>query len=196
MRKANSSDKKLVVDILMSAFLDIQTGNSLNYFIKGKLNRTSRIKILFGYLFEKSLIKGDIYISDNELGCILLDRYPNTKFSFNLLMSKMRTVLTAVGVIHIPRIIKRQHLLDQFHAEKSYIYPTAMAAHSSVSGKGTCVRMIRELLSSYNGEAITIYTETTTKENLDIYKKFGFEIIGESKELGFTMYFLKLILGQ
>ena len=196
MRKAAKEDKKLVVDILMSAFLDIKEGNSLNYFIRGEHNRESRAKHLFSFLFDKSMIRGEIYISSNELGCILVDRSENNSGIIKLFLKKIRTIYLSIGFKNVPRILKRQKLINRFHTEKRHVYPTAMAAHQSVNGKGTCVRMIMELLKNYNGEPITIYTETTTQDNLDIYERFGFKVIGKSDELGFSIYFLALYVGN
>jgi len=194
MRIATKHDKNLVVDILMSAFIEIKEGNSLNYFISGEKNREKRARHLFNFLFDRSIITGEIYISNNEKGCILVDRSSKNKNSFTLFLKKIKTIFLSIGFRNIPRIIKRQNLLNKFHLDTNYAYPTAMAAHKSAHGKGTCVRMIMELLKTYKGEPITIYTETTTNENLKIYQKFGFEVIGQSDELGFTMYFLALNL--
>lgn len=196
MRRATKIDKTLVVDILISAFIDIKEGNSLNYFIKGEHNREKRAEYLFNYLFDKSLITGEIYIADNEKGCILVDRSSKNKYSLGLFLKKIRTVYRSIGIKNVPRILKRQKLIDSFHTDKKYVYPSAMAAHSSVNGRGTCVRMIMELLKTYNDEPITIYTETATQENLNIYKRFGFEVKGESDELGFKIYFLALRLNK
>ncbi len=196
MRRAVKSDKKLVVDILLSAFMDITDGNSLNYFIRGEHNREERAKHLFNYLFDRSIITGEIYIASNEMGCILVDRSPNKKYSLKLFLKKLKTVYHSIGFLNIPRIVQRQKLIDSFHTDKFHVYPSAMAAHSSVNGKGTCVRMIMELLKTYDDEPITIYTETTTEENLAIYKKFGFNIIGESEKLGFKIFFLALRLNK
>lgn len=192
MRRASKKDKNLVVDILMSAFKDVKEGNSLNYFIRGERNREKRAEHVFNYLFDKSMITGEIYLASNEKGCILVDRSLNNQRSILLFLKKLRTIYMSIGFKNVPRIIRRQKLLDSFHTEKRFIYPTAMAAHTSVCGQGTCVRMIMELLNFYDGEPITIYTETTTQENLNIYKKFGFRVIGESDALGFNLYFLAL----
>jgi len=196
MRRATKIDKALVVDILMSAFIDIKEGNSLNYFIKGEHNREKRAEHLFNYLFDKSIITGEIYIASNEKGCILVDRSSKKQYSLGLFLKKLRTVYLSIGFLNIPRILQRQKLIDRFHTDKNHVYPSAMAAHSSVNGKGTCVRMIMELLKTYNDEPITIYTETSTQENLNIYKRFGFEVKGESDELGFKIYFLALKLNK
>jgi len=190
MRIAKREDKGLVVSILMSAFLEIKEGNSLNYFIRGEKNREKRAKHLFEFIFDRSLHTGEVYISKNEKGCILVERSAKQKFSYSLLLKKLRATYLSIGFKNIPRILKRERLLHQFHTDENFVHPSAMAAHSSINGSGTCVRMIKELLKTHKGEPITIYTETTTLDNLKIYEKFGFRVIGESIELGFPMYFL------
>ncbi len=196
VRLAQKEDRELVVDILMSAFLDLDEGNSLNYFIRGEKNRPRRVKTLFKFLFDKSLKTGEIYLSDNEKGCILVDKSYKNQYSFLLFLKKLRTIFLSIGLRSVPRITKRQRLLDKNHNEKRYVYPTAMGVHKSIKDKGTCVRMIHELIRTYDDGPMTVYTETTTKQNLRIYRRFGFKVHSESNELGFKMYFLSLRLGE
>jgi len=194
MRTATEEDKALISRILMSAFLNDREGNSLNFLVQGEKNRKKRVQILFDYIIQKSLLTGEIYLSSNLKGVILVNRSMNKSYSPLLAYYKLRVVFLSIGLKNIPRITKRQKILDSFHTEKDYIYPEAMAAHSSIRGQGTCVRMIVNLLKENAGTNQIIYTETTTKENLKIYSKFGFEVIGESNELGFPLYFLRLKL--
>lgn len=195
MRLAKKKDKELVVDILISAFYDLEEGNSMSYFIQGEKNRHYRVKKLLEFLFDKSLRTGDIYLSDNEKGCILIDKSYKNPYSIVVFLKKLKTIFLSIGVSNIPKILKRQKLLDKHHKEKRFAYPTIMGVDKSIKGKGTCVRMIMELLKNYDEGPMTVYTETTTKENLRIYERFGFKVIGESSELGFPMYFLELNVG-
>jgi hypothetical protein len=194
MTTATHKDKALVTSILMSAFLNDTEGNSLNFLIQGEKNRKKRVQILFDYIIQRALLTGEIYISENKKGVIIVTRSVNKSNSLLLAYLKLKVMFLSIGFKHIPRIAKRQKILDRYHVEKNYVYPEAMAAHTSVRGKGTCVRMIIKLLKENAGTNQTIYTETTTEENLKIYKKFGFEVIGETDELGFTLYFLKNVV--
>ncbi len=176
----------------MSAFLHETAGNSLNYFIDNGRNREKKVQALFEFLFYKSLKEGEIYISKNEKGVIMVERSEKKSFSLFLFLKKLIVIFYCFGFMNLSKISKRQKLLEQFHNVKPFVHPVAMAAHESVKGQGTCVRMILQLLKENKGSGQTVYTETTTEENLKIYRNFGFKVIGKSDELGFPMYFLKL----
>lgn len=66
-----------------------------------------------------------------------------------------------------------------------------MAVEKDYQGKGTGVRLIKEALAHYKDNDLPVIIETTTDANLKLYKNFGFEIIKETHELDYPLYFLK-----
>ncbi len=76
MTKASSKDKDLIVDILVSAFSPYKEENSINLIVKQDKKRIKRMRILMGYLFEKAILFGEIFISDNKNACLLI-KYPH-----------------------------------------------------------------------------------------------------------------------
>ena len=65
MIKGKKEHKELIVEILVSAFIDLEEDNSINYIVGNGKDRVSRMQALMGYLFEKSLLFGEIHISTN-----------------------------------------------------------------------------------------------------------------------------------
>ena len=72
MIKASEKDKELVVSILVSAFKDLEEDNSINFIVENGEDRIDRMKALMGYLFEKSMLFGEVYLSQNKNACLLL----------------------------------------------------------------------------------------------------------------------------
>jgi len=58
LRKANRTDKKLVSEILVSAFSPLKEDNSINLVIKQDEKRIERMHILMEYLFERAFCFG------------------------------------------------------------------------------------------------------------------------------------------
>lgn len=58
-------------------------------------------------------------------------------------------------------------------------------------GKGTGVRLIKEVFAYYKDNKLPCFIETTTESNLKLYKKFGFKIVKESYDLNYPLFFLR-----
>ncbi len=75
MRKAELSDKDLIVDILTRSF---ETNQSVNYIVKQDKQRLDRIAVLMDYSFEVCYMYGDVFLSDDKKACALVT-YPDKK---------------------------------------------------------------------------------------------------------------------
>lgn len=60
-----------------------------------------------------------------------------------------------------------------------YIYGLAIGVSQSHQGKGYGGILLKALLEKADNEGKAIYLETDTKENVTLYKQFGFEVVKE-----------------
>ena len=58
-----------------------------------------------------------------------------------------------------------------------YLYLFVIGVSLGFQGKGYGGKMLRALIEKAENERKSIYLETETKENVNLYKKFGFEVI-------------------
>lgn len=191
MRKAIEKDKKLVVSILCSAFEPVRIPNSINFVVKQDKHRSRRIKVLMEYMFNNALKFGGILISDNERGVILLQYPHKKKLTFNTVFWDIRLAFCCIGIENVYKVLKRENALKKYHSKEPHIHPWIMAVENNYQGRGTGVRLIREAFEYYKSNELPIIIETTTDANLKLYKNFGFEIIKETYELDYPLYFLK-----
>ncbi|UGU15387.1 GNAT family N-acetyltransferase [Sinomicrobium kalidii] len=191
MRKAIKEDKDLVVGILCSAFKPIKIPNSINFVVKQDKHRNHRLKILMEYMFYNALKFGDILISDNEKGVILLQYHRKKMLTFNTVFWDIKLAFCCIGIENVYKVLKRENALKKYHPKEPHIHPWIMAVKSEHWGRGTGVRLIQEAFEYYKDNDLPIIIETTTNSNLKLYKKFGFKIIKETHELDYPLYFLK-----
>ena len=189
MKKATYADRQKVVDILCQAFIDVLIPNSINFVVKKSGNRYKRLKSLMEFQFDKSMLFGKIFISDDGKGCILYLEKPGSGIENFLL--ELKLLFTCVGVDNIFKVLKREKLLKSFHPKEKFIHLWLMAVFPNEQGNGIGTKLLKESLKVYTGELM--YVETTTQENRSFYTKNGFEIFHETFELDYPLYFLKYV---
>ncbi len=192
MKKANYSDKAIIVSILHSAFEPIREANSINFIVKQDKKRSQRIKLLMEYLFEDCFRFGEVLISNNKEACILL-KYPHTqKPTFKNLYWQLKLATGCIGLLNVPKVLKRQAILKKHHIKSPYIHPVIMGARNEINGLGIGVRLIIQLIDKYSKNELPVIIETTTDQNLRIYKRFGFNVFKKIQTKDFPLYFLRM----
>ncbi|MDH6252674.1 GNAT superfamily N-acetyltransferase [Chryseobacterium sp. H1D6B] len=189
MKKATFSDREKAVDILCQAFINVLIPNSINFVVKKSGNRYKRLKALMEFQFDLSMLDGNIFLSDDNKGCILyLDR---NEFSFKKLLLEGRLLIACIGLDNMFKVLRREKLLKNFHPKEKFIHLWLMAVIPNEQGNGIGKKLLKESLKMYKDELI--YIETTTPENRAFYTQNGFEIFHETFELDYPLYFLKYV---
>ncbi|ALR31781.1 hypothetical protein ATE47_15215 [Chryseobacterium sp. IHB B 17019] len=189
MKKATYHDRKRVVDILCQAFIDVLIPNSINFVVKDSGNRYKRLKSLMEFQFDKSMLFGNVFLSDDNKGCILyLDKEDS---GIKNLLLEIKLLFTCIGLDNMFKVLKREKLLKNFHPEEKFAHLWLMAVVPEQQGNGIGTKLLKESLEVYTGKLI--YVETTTPENRTFYTQNGFEIFHETFELDYPLYFLKYV---
>lgn len=189
---AKSSDRDHIASILHSAFEPIKDANSINFIVKQDSKRSQRLKVLMEFLVDDCLEFGEILMSDKRNACILV-KYPHTqRFTFKSMLRHIRLAVKCIGLFSVYRVLKRQAVLKKYHIKEAYIHPVIMGATSDVKGLGFGVRLIKELKHNRADNKLPVIIETTTKENLRMYQRFGFVLFKEVQTESFPLYFLRM----
>lgn len=189
MKKASFRDKTAIVDILYAAFITETFPNSINFVIKQDHRRSKRLYHLMDYQCKMALRFGDVFISEDQQGCVLF-LYPEKKrTTFQTLVWDIKLAIGCIGLKNVPKVIKRERLLKHNHPKVPFLYLWIMGTKPESKGKGVGTKLLNEVLNYY-GDTKPIYLETTTESNRNFYMKLGFEIFNESDVLDYPLYFL------
>lgn len=192
MIRATHTDKDHIVSILHSAFEPIKEANSINFIVKQDHKRSQRIRVLMEYLFQNCMRFGEVHISDNKEACILF-KYPHTeKLTWNEVFWQIKLAFKCIGLRNVFKVLKRQSILRKHHIKTPYIHPVIMGAKNEVNGLGIGVRLIKQLINEYSQNELPVIIETTTDQNLRIYKRFGFNVFKKIQTEDFPLYFLRM----
>lgn len=192
MRIASYTDKDLVVEILLSAFLPLNENNSINLVVKQDNKRTQRMRCLMEYLFEKAINFGAVYISDNEKSCVLLLFSHKEKITLKTLLLDIQLAYKCIGFDRIFKVLKRQRTVKRNYPMEKHIIPLIMGVTNECKGNGTAARLMLQVKNYYSNNKLPVIVDAASKKNVILYQKFGFNAFKEDNSLGFPIYFLRL----
>lgn len=191
MRKSQNTDKQVVIDILYNSFVGIKIPNSINFVVKQDQKRDKRIRYLMEYMFNIAFSFGEIFISDNENGCILIVHPHKKRTSLNTLCWDFKLVFKTIGLENVFRVLKRERQLKKQHLNEPHIHPMIIGVKKEFQGRGVGPRLIQEVMSYHKNNKLSCIIETTTRSNLKLYEKFGFRVTKETSDLNYPLFYLR-----
>jgi ribosomal protein S18 acetylase RimI-like enzyme len=189
MRRANSSDKSVILDILTRSFDD---NKSVNYVVKQDQNRVDWISRLMDYSFNVCNEFGEVWISDDQQACALILFPDKKRSSFRTLLWDLKLALSVIGLDRVSTVLKREALIKSNHPKEPIAYLWFIGVNPQLQGKGVGSAFIQEVIKECERKKRPIYLETSMEKNLPFYKKFGFEIF-QSLQLSYTLYQLRRV---
>jgi len=190
MRKADHSDKSVILDILTTSFDD---NKSVNDVVRQDHNRVDRIRKLMAYSFNVCQAFGEVWIENDQQACALI-LFPDTKrITFRMLLWDFKLALSVVGLGRVGAVLKRDGMIKSNHPKSPIAYLWFIGVRPKLQGKGIGSTFIQEVIQECDRKERPIYLETSMEKNLPFYQKFGFDIF-ESLQLSYTLYLLRRIL--
>jgi len=190
--KATEKERKLTVDILVEAFMPLEDDNSINYIVGTGEKRLGRMQVLMGYLFDKALRSGAVYLSDNLGCCLLITHADKDGFSAQKVLSSLRLLFKCIGLAKLPKVLKRQRIIERNYPNGKYIRPMIFAVKQEYQGTVTAAKLIMQVYRENKNLRLPIIVDTASKDLVRLYQKFGLEIFNVEKELGFPIYLLRM----
>ena len=192
MRKAEYSDKNLVLDILTNSF---EANQSVNYIVKQDKKRVKRIRSLMDYSFEVCSMFGEVWISDDRRACALV-LYPDRKrTTLKSIWLDLKLIFNCIGLSNVFKAMDRESKIKKIQPKERMCYLWFIGVNPIYQGSGIGSKLLREIIEESKMEDRPIYLETSTMKNLPWYKKSGFEVYNKL-ELSYTLYFLKRTLNE
>ncbi len=192
MIRAVREDKALVVSILVTAFAPNNEDNSINFVVKQDGKRLARMHVLMGYLFEKAMSSGEVFLSDNRACCLLINYPHKERMTARMLKSTIGLAFQCIGIERIFKVLRRQKLVKGNHPTEHHIRPLIFGVKSEYKGGVTAPRLIMQVFDDFSDNKLPVIIDTVSDYNLKLYQKFGFRVYGKEESLGFPMYFLRL----
>jgi ribosomal protein S18 acetylase RimI-like enzyme len=187
MIRAGFKDKLLVVQILCDAF----DGNkSINYIAKQDSKRRERIRSLIEYSFDIAQQFGEVFLSEDKKACALMLYPEKKKTTLGLILLDLKLVFTCIGISRIGKIMEKEKKTKVNHPVSLILHLWFLGVAPSAQGLGRGKKLLAEIINKSAELKRPVYLETSMIENLDFYKKMGFEIYSEI-DISYRIYLLR-----
>lgn len=187
MRKAEYSDKNLIVDILTDSF---ETNQSINYIVKQDKKRLKRIRSLMDYSFEICYSFGEVFLSEDKSACALILFPDKKKTTLKSILLDIQLILSCIGLSNIRKALNRESKIKAIQPKELMYYLWFIGVDPKVQNSGIGTELLDDIIKDSNLMERPIYLETSTLKNLPWYRKFGFDIYNEL-DLSYKLFFLR-----
>lgn len=192
MIRASIEDKNLVVDILVEAFEPLKEDNSINFVVKQDSKRKQRMQILMGFLFDKAMRTGAVFLSDNRASCLLVSYSNKDKFTFSGLSGTLKLACKCIGIENVYKVLKRQGIIKRNYPKATHIKPMIFAVKKQFMGGVTAPKLILQVFEEFKENKLPVIVDTSAEKNVKLYQKFGLKVFNIEKALGFPIYLLRM----
>jgi len=190
--RATRKDRNLVIDILVEAFGPLDEDSSINFVVKQDDKRMKRMHVLMGYLFDKAIRTGEVFLSDNRASCLLIT-FPHTdKFSIAKMLSNLKLAFHCIGIERVAKVLKRQKIIQRNYPKGAYIRPMIFAVKNEYKGTVTSAKLLMQVFKDFRNNELPIIVDTASEEHVRLYQKFGLKVFNKEEGLGFPIYLLRM----
>jgi len=187
MKKANYTDKPLIIDILSKSF---DSNLSVNYIIKQDEKRQRRISELMSYSFDVCYLFGEVFLSEDNNACALIVYPDRKKTTLKTVLLDARLILKSVGLKNMRRALNREALIKKIQPKELMSYLWFIGVESNHQNRGIGSKLLDDIINFSDQQNRPLYLETSTLKNLPWYQKHGFEIYHE-EDLSYRLFFLR-----
>lgn len=177
--KLRKSDIEKSSEILAESFYDYP----IYRHILGQQNNIQKIKVFHKYLIKYGVLYGEAYASSKELeGIILFSQFDDYKMSFVRTLRSGALSLIRLGKEAGMRFAEYDKFSSRIHREslqEPHIYIISVGVNPDKQGQGFASKLMRAVLSYAQEMGQPCYLETHSENNVQIYKRYGFQVISE-----------------
>ena len=187
MRRADYSDRDLIVNILAKSFDD---NKSVNYIVKQDEKRAMRMRKLMEYSFDVCYLFGDIFLTDDRKGCALIVMPDKKKTTLKSIMLDAKLALSVIGLSNIKKAMNRESMINKLHPKEPFYYLWFIGVDPSEQNNGIGTKLLNDVINEAKSKHRPIYLETSTLKNIPWYEKFGFTVY-EKLDFGYELFCMK-----
>lgn len=196
MEIAKHEDIEAIGKLILEGFSE---DPKMEYQLRNLERKQFILKIIAESQVRVFLEKAEVYTVDNCTGAMLGYNSKNVDFNrfIEMLTTMNNELLEILTEQEMKTLISTSQVLSKVdnliwlnEISEEYYHLMTIVIDKQFRGQGIFRKLISPLLKECDEKKIPIALETHNKENLDIYKHFGFEIVKEfsDEKLDFKQY--------
>ncbi|MGB3409969.1 MAG: GNAT family N-acetyltransferase [Microthrixaceae bacterium] len=147
-------------------------------------NEARRLKYLeamFSEVIRSRVIDGLSYTTDTYEGAAIWAEPGKWKMTAKENLRSLVPSVQTIGIGPLRRGLKALTVIDKLHPKEPHWYLEFLAARVDQRGKGFGSAVLRPMLERCDFEVMPAYLESSKKENIPFYERWGFEVMSEFK---------------
>ncbi len=175
IRKAEADQKAAVVATLTAAF---ENDAIIRYMFADDTTYAQRAAVFFGHYFDVRLEGGEIFVTDDVTGAALWNPPGGNRLGNDFVEDHWaRTVAPAITVDELARYESFTKVLDQMTPAEPHWYLGLLGARPEHQRRGIARSLLTPMIARAEDEQLPVFLETGMPGNVEVYKRFGFEVI-------------------
>lgn len=178
----NNNQIQQYADVLAQAFM---TDPLFQYFFPDEGTRRQLAAYTFRFILQHARVKGFIIETAQQSQGVAI-WLPSSKINRHLL-DQLRfgavDMLWRQGTAAIARQKAASEHMKRIHAHHvsvPHLYLSTIGVLASHRGRGLASKMILPMLEKADRDGMVCYLDTHSEANIELYQRFGFEIVQES----------------
>lgn len=182
VRHACGEETAEVSAILTDAFVD---EDGLNYWLKqGAAKERARKRFFDAAVRDVVHLERDLWVADSDgqkLGAAIWLAPGRNAFDFSWWRQIATTplFLSVAGFAGMARAQALGKLMAGHHPRKPHAHLVFLGVSSAAQGRGVGSAILKTTLAPLDAQGVTAYLEASTKRNVALYARHGFEVTGE-----------------
>lgn len=190
MQLATSSDKNIIQNMIAAAVYN----NPKVQFQLGKQNYDKKVKWLSWFIYQFSMKRKAIHLSDNKDALIIFMKSDQWQKRWHDFPLYFRLFFSAFNWSRIFQILRMENSLEKMRPHQStYLYVWVLGSAPDSKGNGAAHELKQSLFKISQDLQLPIYAETAFEQNHVVFKRFGFETYHtqEFPEIPLRIHFMK-----
>jgi ribosomal protein S18 acetylase RimI-like enzyme len=172
-------DLKKAAEVFARAFHDDALAK---YLFPNDDYRTRILPTYFSYRIKFGLLYGEVYAPTSAIEGLAVwyrsdQHWMNNWRNFRAGGLKLMLKVDKETMKRMLMINKFTTKLRDYHIPADYWYLAPLGIDPEHQGKGFCSKLMRAMLNRIDSEKMVTVLETQSKTNLEIYQRYGFEIV-------------------
>lgn len=182
VRLTGKAENAAMAGVLTDAFID-EAG--LNYWLKQGAAKERARRRFFDRVVEDAVHpERDIYVAEEAgrpLGAALWLSPGKKAFDFSFLqeLALAPLMLSIAGVSGMRRGFALAEKLSAFHPKQPHAHLVFLGVTQAAQGKGVGSELLKQTLAPLDASGTLAYLECSTQRNADLYRRHGFDVVGE-----------------
>ena len=134
---------------------------------------------VFGRMLRRSAEAGTTWTTSADEGVAVWAAPGTWRTPWSEVLRSAPTLVRGFGPGGLPRALRALGALEAGHPEEPHWYLEFLATEPHLRGKGLGTALLAPVLERCDAEGLPAYLESSKRENLPFYARFGFEVTEE-----------------